>query len=311
MEMCVAFCVREFVSYATMRPVATNRSAATMASVFICEMKGLSPMKGRRKSVRCEADSFALGFLMEVEAALSFWMPERVLVVAAGMLVSVEAWPAAPGRAGAIFFFSPPVMRLNQSENEDFGFIVCAFAMGSSLLRAYFQEPLLANERGQIELEPACAAGIGVCAGHPRGCVGRPRRGRELFGVAKPQHSRHEQARAADQPVGDEDHAPLHPGGDRVASLEGGKVEHAVEVPADVRHAAEPRVREGHGHRLRDRDHLVHLVQRDEPVLRADLEAELGGERRARGSGADALGNRKLELAKSGASCHGLSSSAP
>jgi hypothetical protein len=61
---------------------------------------------------------------------------------------------------------------------------------------------------------------------------------------------------------------------------------------------------ERHRHHLRDGDHLVHLVQRHDPVVGADLEAQLRGEGRPRRGRADALGDGELELAKAGAARH-------
>jgi len=128
-----------------------------------------------------------------------------------------------------------------------------------------------------------------------------------LFGVAQPEHARDEEPRAGDEPVVDQDHAPLGPRRDGLAAHERREVEDAVEVAAHVRHATEPRMRARHRQDRGRRDHLVHLVQRHEPVVRADLEPELRGERRARRGGADPLGDGQLELAKAGESRHGVS----
>jgi hypothetical protein len=106
-------------------------------------------MTGMLKSASDQPDSLGAGFLTAVEGALAALalVPVRDTgpAVAAWMLVIVEDWAAAPGRAAGLAFGAPS--RLNQSAIEDLGFIVCALAI-PCLLRAYFQEPLLANERG-------------------------------------------------------------------------------------------------------------------------------------------------------------------
>src|SRR5260221_8671083 len=187
-------------------------------------MKGLPPMKGRRSDGSREPASRAgLGFLMTVEEkAFSFCVPGLV-AGPAGMLVSVEDCPETPGRAVGVCF-EPPVKRFNQSPIEDLGFIVCALAMSWVSLRAYFEEPLLSNERGQIKLHPSCTAGIHEDPTHPWGSVGRPWRGAELLGVAQSEHARDHEPRAAHQALGDEDHAPFHPRRYRVRALEGGEI---------------------------------------------------------------------------------------
>src|SRR5476651_1822212 len=252
-------------------------------------------MNGARNDASEEPESASLAAVFFATAALALW-PVRD-EVAAGRLVMVEACDAVPGRAAGFCF--EPVTRLNQSAIEDFGLIVCALAIGLFLLRAYFQEPLLANEGGQIELEPAGTAGIRICARDPWERVGRPLRGRELFRIAKSQHARNQQARAPDEAIGDEDHAALDAGWRGIAALEGGEVEHAVEVAANVGQAAEPRLGQGHAHRRRYRNHFVHLVQGHEPALGPDLEAQLRRQRRARRGRANPLRDRKLEFPKS------------
>src|SRR5258708_2639661 len=184
-EMYAASRVRAVVSRKTSNPRTTRSTRAVDPRICICRMIGISPMNGMLKSASDQPDSFAAGFLITVALAALALVPVRDAgpVVVAWRLVIVDDAAAVPGRAAGLAFGAP--RRLNHSEIEDFGFIVCALAI-PCLLRAYFQEPLLANERRQIEFMPACSAGIRVYASHPCRCIRRPRRGGELLGAAQP-----------------------------------------------------------------------------------------------------------------------------
>src|SRR5690349_8288153 len=151
-----------------MKAVARSSTSARLPSTCSWKVSGRPPMKGSlNRVIDGAAAACALG------AALA---PPRVAeaLAACGLVIVVDC--ALAGRVTA--FGLPPPSRAKNPANEDLGFIACALAIAAVSLRADFQEPLLTNESGQIELEPAGPAGVAEDPAHPRRGIGRSGGGR-------------------------------------------------------------------------------------------------------------------------------------
>lgn len=142
----------------------------------------------------------------------------------------------------------------------------------------HLQELAVADQYRNIQLMPKATARVAICCFDPRSpveCFTLNRLHGELVRISQPEHPGDHQTRAFNQPVRNQNDPPFRAWPDCAFTLERNKIHHRVKFSADVCYTAEPRTRHGDGNRIGHRDHLGDIRQRDQPVLRAHLKAEL------------------------------------
>src|SRR5216683_1675504 len=97
----------------------------------------------------------------------------------------------------------------------------------------------------------------------------------QLRGVAQPERAVHQERAADAEPLADEQQAGLLAHGDSRPAEEGGEIDHAVEIAADIGDALEPRARQGHCADRRDGNDLAGIREVDKPALLAYLQGQL------------------------------------
>src|SRR5207302_7002959 len=144
-----------------------------------------------------------------------------------------------------------------------------------ALSDSHVEEFRLLDQAWQVPLLPRPAFRIGIFGPDP-GCPRRVARARlQLRGVAQPERAVHQERAADAEALADEQQAGLLAHGDPRPAEEGGEIDHAVEIAADIGDAPEPRAREGHRADRRDRNHLAGIGEVDQPAFLAYLQGQL------------------------------------
>src|SRR5690348_9464117 len=139
---------------------------------------------------------------------------------------------------------------------------------------ADLQESGIAGEQAEIDLPPGHAFRIAPARHLPRRHAVVDRLGGELREVARAQHALDDDADALAAARRQQDQPREAAACNLAVAEEGGKIDDAVEVAANVREPEEPRLRERDGHDRRHGDHLAGVAQADQPAPRAAGDAE-------------------------------------
>src|SRR5438128_9557451 len=144
-------------------------------------------------------------------------------------------------------------------------------------LEARPQESGILRETREVDFLPCASLGVHPALSVPFGNLGGRGRRRKLGQIAQAKHPPDDNARlqfARPRPEHNEATLARAARGTRVVAEKDAEIDDAVEVPADVRYAEKPRLRQRHGRDLRYGDHFARVGKTAQPVDAAAREAE-------------------------------------